>query len=81
MKLYLVERTDEIGYDEYDAFVVAAPNETLAMGVVAAKIEDHVEKYRYSDWWPGFPDNAQISLLGTTHITTSRIILGSFNAG
>lgn len=51
-----------------------------AWDVVGAKIKAHDDKYVYSEW-PGFPKNAQISLLGDTHITTSRIILGSFNAG
>lgn len=80
MKLYLVERTDdELGYDEYDAMVVAARTEQSAMDTVAAKIIEGPWSTRSS--WPNFPDNAQISLLGTTHITTGRVILASFNAG
>lgn len=30
MKLFLVKRTDSIGYDEYDAFVCAAESEEQA---------------------------------------------------
>ncbi len=33
MKLWLVSRTDPIGYDEYDSMVVAAETEEEAQGV------------------------------------------------
>jgi len=33
MAIYLVKRTDKIGYDEYDAFVVRAANEDQALAV------------------------------------------------
>jgi hypothetical protein len=31
MKIYLVERTDKVGWDEFDAFVVRADNEEDAI--------------------------------------------------
>lgn len=35
MHLYLFERTDEIGYDEYDAYVIAAESAQVASKYVA----------------------------------------------
>lgn len=33
MNLYLLERTDDIGYDEFDSIIVAAPTEQAACAI------------------------------------------------
>ena len=69
---YLVERTDNIKYDEYDSFVVCAKDEEEALSLVYNKVEDCM--------CGGFftKDNTIIKLL---QANGSEIILGSFNAG
>lgn len=73
MNLYLLERTDDVGYDEFDSIVVAAPTEHAACAI------------RPRGGW--VPDNQaedgvtlRIALIGTTHLPTG-IVHTSFNAG
>lgn len=78
MNLYLVSRTDrdQVSYDEYDAFVVAASNEIEA----TLFLLDKHDKYAYSDW-PAL-NKTEVKLIGTTtEYTETTEILGSFNAG
>lgn len=41
LNLYLIERTDEIGYDEYDSVIVASTGSELAMQKAPFSL-DHV---------------------------------------
>lgn len=66
--IYLVKRTDEIGYDEYDAFVVVAYNEFHAL--VLAGQEGGRELFR--------EDNTVITRVDGDEF---GIILGSYCAG
>ena len=67
MNIYLVERTDDVGYDEYDAFVVSAKDENEALVTIGGK--------------QFFKENTEFKIVGTTTSKISEIILGSFNAG
>lgn len=68
MNLYLIERTDEVGYDEFDSYVIAADDERQAVSLCK---------------WEAIPDQPLIvSMIGTAIFgTLPGVILGSFNAG
>ena len=65
MKLFLIERTDDAQYDEYDAFVIRAENEENALKLCNDKKFD----YQHTEI---------IELLAEGE---EDVILGSFNAG
>lgn len=71
MKLFILERLDSVGYDEYDSFVVRAENETEARNLVG------------NNHYPGkiwkCQESSSCEQIKTTGET--KIILGSFNAG
>jgi hypothetical protein len=73
---YLVERTDEISWDEYDAFVVKADSEKEALMIAQ-------EKAGNKFWGSEEPffrvENTTITEL--TDAMENGEILGSFNAG
>lgn len=76
MNLYLVSRTDDVGYDQFDAFVVAASNEIEATLFLLQKHD----KPQLSTW-PAL-NKTDVKLIGmTTEYTEPTEILGSFNAG
>ena len=70
MKLYLVERTDKIDYDEYDSYVVRANNVEDALKLCQNK-EFKDECFRIDN-----TEITEILLEGK-----EEIIIGSFNAG
>jgi hypothetical protein len=66
LKIWLIQRTDAVGYDEWDADVVAAKNEKSARHL------SHI------GGWTG----STAKTIGTAERGTKEgIILGSFNAG
>jgi len=68
MNLYLIERTDEIDYDEYDAFVIAAENENDA--------------HKFCIFRAGLSSPPTCKKIGiATTDVVAGIVLGSFNAG
>lgn len=67
MKIYLVSRTDSVGYDEYDAFVVKAKNKMEALELCNAEWGQFTE---YNT------EIEEINLKGKP-----EVLLGSFNAG
>ena len=71
MKLYLVKRTDRIGYDTYDGYVCVAKDEKGAMSVAPGK--------HFS------PKHTTIKYLGeyagSGEGEESTVVLASFNAG
>lgn len=71
-KLFLIERTDDWDYDEYDALVVCATDPESALGI---KPSEHDE------YWFRYPRT--VKYLGIAHksIELNSVILGSFNAG
>ncbi len=73
MALYLVERTDRIGYDEYDSFVVRAKSSKDALVHVLANYGS-----RYSGWRT---DGSNVEVTKIEPTGEDEIILGSYNAG
>ncbi|KKL74499.1 hypothetical protein LCGC14_2064310 [marine sediment metagenome] len=71
MNIYLVSRTDEVDYDEYDAVVVVAHN---------AKEAKTIKPSDYGKEWET-PENLQVLLVGTANRKRKGIILASFKAG
>jgi hypothetical protein len=74
MKVYLVERTDEVDYDEYDSFVVKAESKKEALKLCQTEADDwsyHQDTFR--------ENNTKISEL--LNEGKKGIILGSFNRG
>ena len=66
MKIYLIERTDRVGYDEYDSYVVIAKNRKKAESLI--------------DSWGCGPKNPTIKVT-EIKLDKEQILLGSFNAG
>ena len=69
--IYLLERTDKWGYDEYDSAVVAAYDEDSAKALFP-------ESYGSSRI---LPEVLKVTLVGTTWSDELDLILGSYNAG
>lgn len=68
LNLYLIERTDEIGYDEFDAHVIAAPCEEDALSMAR--------------WDAAIDSDPTCRLIGIAlNGVEPGIVLGSFNAG
>jgi len=67
--LYLLERTDRVGYDEYDGCVVCAENEDEALLI--------------APWHSSYNEDIETSLIGIANdnIRLNSMVLGSFNAG
>ena len=72
MPIFLVERTDAVGYDEYDAVVVVAADEDEAKLVRPSSYD--------SGWGCLTPPPLQVTRIGIADDETPRVILGSFNA-
>lgn len=80
MKLYLVERMENIGYDEFDSCVIIAEDEETVHDML-----DHSDKYWKNEklsidyWDKGRKDRkiTEIDLNNETH----RVLVSSFNAG
>lgn len=92
-KLWLVRRTDRIGYDEYDSMVVAAdteqdalythPYDILKANLIGGVFYNWVwassgDAYYDSSW---HPKNLTVEYLGTTDRDIKGVVLASFNAG
>ena len=76
MKLWLINRTDHVDYDEWDAAVVAAETEQQASDTHPNGVPTH---------WGGWPDDTsliEVTLIGTAKRgTKAGVICASFNAG
>jgi hypothetical protein len=72
MNIYLVKRNDQVGFDEFDAFVVTAEDKSSAKEFARKQVS-----------CGGWPTNAGISvkLVGHSSSKEKRLILASFNAG
>jgi hypothetical protein len=94
MNIYLVSRTDDWGYDHYDSFVCAAPDEETAKQLNVAKSfydrsckEKSCEFMTPEDWnkswtsWTNSPDNLEVEFIGRSESDEIKIILASYNAG
>lgn len=83
MKLYLVSRTDDWGYDDYDSFVVAAKSEENALeyhprGKDYLNEDDIKDRY-YAGWTS--KENLKIECIGESNNLVEKVIIYSFNAG
>ena len=74
MKIFLLRRIDQVGYDEYDALVVVAGTEDEAREMV----NNTAGGYRYSADWT---DRTNVECMVINSKTKPGIILDSFNAG
>lgn len=72
--IYLVSRTDNVDYDQYDAFVVTAENEEEAKTVINSKHDPDED-------WTTWSHKVKVELIGVANSNKAEIILGSFNAG
>ncbi len=80
MNLYLLEQTDNRGYDTFDSCVVAARDVESARNI-------HPQGQQF--WgqqnfgtWARSPDKVRVMLIGTAVAGTPEgVILASFNAG
>ena len=68
MNLYLVKRTNPVGYDEFDSAVIAEESASKARSVFQ-QLEWADDKYLV------------VSLIGYSSTEEYGVILGSFNAG
>lgn len=91
MKIYKVKRTDDIGYDEYDAFVCVAPDMETAKnikpgyrhGLFVTLAWDEQDGSSNFDTWTCDKNAVKVELLGIADATfdKTQILLASFNAG
>jgi len=80
MNLYLITRNDNVGYDEYDAAVIAAETEEAAKSFIV----DGNEIWGWTQNYSSDPKNIDISieLIGVaTPDIEAGILIASFNAG
>lgn len=94
MKLWTVNRTDAIEYDQYSMFVVAAPTAELARCQSPGEYEhwdearrgfvdtDSGEPVRYTSWTNDI-DSLTVTEIGTAvdGTVTGAVLCASFNAG
>lgn len=72
LSIYLVTRTDPVGWDEFDGFVAVAESEEVALALQPGP----------SDSWPVSTSDLEIALVGTAEPSiNSSFILKSFRAG
>ncbi|EDC4983382.1 hypothetical protein GAP86_18370 [Salmonella enterica] len=76
MNLYLVERTDSVGWDEYSAMIVAAPTEEAACAILPCE----------SGWTgelllDGEEVTLEATLLGTTHYPEGEVLYTDYLYG
>ena len=87
----MVERTDEVDYDEYFGFVVICDNEDIARkthpyNAIYWKDNQWLNKkndsvHTYRDWIVSTAiDSLNVTLIGTSELE-NQIVLTSFNAG
>ncbi|ANZ49094.1 hypothetical protein FDI85_gp272 [Erwinia phage Machina] len=75
MNLYLLERQDDVGYDEFDSIVVAAPSEAVARATKPGWRGRWTDVYCDEDGVI-----LRCELIGTTHLEAG-VVHASFNAG
>lgn len=85
MKLFLVSRTDDIGYEEYDAFVCAAESEEQALRMLPDddwRTREYVNGLIIWEWTKDL-NKIKVEYIGEADekYTKPAVILASFNAG
>ena len=80
MNLYLISRNDNVGYDEYDSAVIAAPTEEAAKSFIVDGNE--IRAWTRNNSVNTKDINISIKLIGTASPDIeSGIVIESFNAG
>lgn len=87
--IYKLERTDDIGYDEFDSFLVVSRDEQTARFTHPYKNtfwhDDHKkwERDSYCDYYWADPNSIKITLIGKTIKAQPEgtVLCASFNAG
>lgn len=86
LNLYLIQQSQNNGYDTYDSAVVAAVDEKRAAeispsGVLWDEEKQVYGKYAFFDWC-NHPEHVSVQRIGTTEPGTKEgVICSSFNAG
>lgn len=91
MKLFLVRRTDRVGYDEFDSMVVAASDEAEARNIhpldadyawtgKAWQRSSPVYGRSDDDTWAA-PETLTVEHIGAANEGTKGVVCASFNAG
>jgi len=79
VKLYLLERNEQVGYNEYDSCVVCAKDEEEAKTIHPSNDTDAEDSY---GTWTTTKENIDVTLLGTALKGMKKgVICTSFNAG
>ena len=86
MYIFLVQRTDKVGYDEYDSFICVANSESQArlMNPNYNEIENNLYfnfDYPYISDWVKNPNSLVVTKIGKADSNQPRVILSSYNAG
>ena len=87
--LYLVKRTDEVTWDEYDSFVVCAESEDEARRVYPDGMmffEDNMSeqsKRYFKSGWTDKIETLEVSCIGLASVSLKnrQVICSSYNAG
>jgi len=72
--IYLVYQTKQVGYDEYDAFVVSADSKEEALKICEDETRDDT-------WHDGEFNKENTKITELNNKIRKGIVLGSFNAG
>lgn len=85
LNIYLVSTTEDVDYDEYDSFVVAAASKAEALLVAREVIVPEEDRKYYDRYLHKFAiGTAEIEFLGQLDSKQKQepgVILGSYNAG
>ena len=84
MNIYVVSRTDDIGWDEWDAVVVCAKSEADARIIHPNSWAESADEWSDARGWVADPSSEHLSvrLLGPSTEGEERgVVLASFNAG
>lgn len=86
MNVYLVRRTDDWDYDQYDSFVCIAESEEQAK-LLNPQYDAYFETEMFYDFdknyidWVSSPDLLEVTKIGVSDSDEVKIILTSYNAG
>lgn len=78
MNLYLVERTDDVDWDEFSAMIVAAPTEEAACAILPSCLGWTGELLRDEDVEEV---TLEATLLGTTHYPEGEVLYTDYREG
>lgn len=80
MNLYLIQQSENGGYDTYDSAVVAAPDEETARNIDPSGDGEPMKWGKSFSSWCFNPSQVHVILIGTTELAQG-VVCASFNAG